>query len=290
MRTLLPLLGLLIAISLGLLILSAPVEADGNCASHYPYKVTDGHSRSHDRDRDGVGCEANPLWPGTSSSSTGSSSTGSTSSLSRSYNRANWGYNSSVARAALGCSSTEHVDHIVALREAYDSGGSTWTSSLKRLFANDQGNMWCLDASLNRSKLDYDLAEWSGGTCEQRKEIARVTVVVKARYALTIDPAEQVAIDIAQAARCATVSGGANSQAATTPTNPQRSREAQADAEVALEFRVAAQRLGDGRIEFAIQYRLPDGTWSERILPSARKMSASGAMGSWLVSSPVTIP
>ncbi|MDE2987149.1 MAG: hypothetical protein OXT70_03730 [Chloroflexota bacterium] len=181
------------------------------------------------------------------------------------------------------------MDHIVALREAYDSGGSSWTSSRKRLFANDRSNMWCLDASLNLSKLDHDLAEWSGGTCEQRKEIARVTVIVKARYALTIDPAERVAIDIAQAASCTTRSGRGDSQAAAR-TNPPTAPEAQADAGFSLEVRVAAQRLDDGRIEFAIQYRLPDGTWSERILPAARKMSASGHIGSWLVSSPVTIP
>ena len=150
--------------------------------------------------------------------------------------------------------------------------------------------MWCLDAALNLSKSDHDLAEWSGGSCQQRQEIARVTVIIKARYSLTIDPAERAAINVAQAAQCATGGGSANTQATTTSTSPQRAPEAQADAEVTLEVRVAAQRLDDGRIEFAIQYRLPDGTWSERILPSARKMSASGRTGSWLVSSPVTIP
>jgi len=283
-RTSLLLLGLLIAIPLGFLTLSEPAGADGNCASHYPYKVTDGHSRSHDRDGDGVGCEANPLWPSTSSRSSSSSSSSDSSSI-RGYDRDNWSYDSSAARTALGCSSTEHVDHIVALKEAYDSGASSWTSARKRQFANDHSNMWCLDASLNLSKSDRDLAEWSGGSCEQRKEIARVTLIVKARYALNIDTAERRAINAAQARNC-----GVETPAPTSSGPASVESVAEAGAELSLEVRIVARRLPGGLIEFAIQYRLPDGTWSQRVLPENRRMSGSGSTGRWLVSSPVMIP
>ena len=95
------------------------------------------------------------------------------------YDRDNWSFNSSGARARLGCSSSEHVDHIVALKEAYDSGAAAWSSTRKAGFANDPANLWCLDASVNRSKLDGDLAEWAGGSCAQRKHIATVTQQVK---------------------------------------------------------------------------------------------------------------
>ena len=175
---------------------AAHVSADGNCASHYPYKVIDGHSRSHDRDGDGVGCEANPLWPG---SSTGSSTT-------TGYDRDNWSYDSSAARARLGCTSAEHVDHIVALKEAYDSSASRWSATRKRQFANDPLNQWCLLASLNISKSDHDLAEWSGGSCAQRKHIAQVTIQVKAKYGLSTDPAERLANEAALAGNCVATS------------------------------------------------------------------------------------
>ncbi len=190
----------------------AHISADGNCASHYPYKVIDGHG--HDRDGDGVGCESNPLWPGTS---TGSSGTGPTSSTG--YDRDNWSYNSSAARARLGCASSEHVDHIVALKEAYDSSASTWTAAQKRQFANDPLNQWCLLASTNISKSDHDLAEWSGGSCAQRKHIATITIQVKANYGLLIDPAERLANEAALARDCAAITVDQDSQTTTSTSS-----------------------------------------------------------------------
>ena len=210
-----------VAASVVILLLSAGgggvelASADGNCASHYPYKVIDGHSRSHDRDRDGVGCEANPRWPG---SSTASPSAGSTATTG--YDRDNWSYNSSAARRRLGCSSSEHVDHIVALKEAYDSSASSWSVARKRQFANDPLNQWCLAAALNQSKSDGDLAEWSGGSCSQRKYIAAFTIAVKTRYRLSIDPAERRANAAALAAECSAtpVTQGAQTTVSTGTT------------------------------------------------------------------------
>lgn len=111
------------------------------------------------------------------------------------YDRDNWSYNSSSARKRLGCDSTEHVDHVVALKEAYDSGASNWSSSKKKQFANDSANQMCLNAKTNMSKSDGDLAEWDGGSCSLRKRIAEITVEVKNKYNLEIDSAEQIAIE-----------------------------------------------------------------------------------------------
>ena len=57
----------------------------------------------------------------------------------------------------------------------------------------------------------------------------------------------------------------------------------------AIEVRVAARRLADGRTEFAAQQRQPDGSWSERLLPRARFFPASPAVGRWLSSTPLTV-
>ena len=56
-----------------------------------------------------------------------------------------------------------------------------------------------------------------------------------------------------------------------------------------LEVRVAAQLLSDGRMEFALQEREPDGSWAERRLPRARFFPASPQVGRWLASSPLTV-
>ena len=60
-----------------------------------------------------------------------------------------------------------------------------------------------------------------------------------------------------------------------------------ADGEV--EVRVAAQRLADGRTEFALQERRADGSWDERRLPRGRFFPADTRVGRWLGSSPLTI-
>ena len=256
-----------------------PASADGTCASHHPYKVTDGHG--HDRDGDGVGCEGNPQWPSETDSPTPTDPPSSDRSDDADdaddadddsgYDRDNWDYDSSAARQRLGCSSSEHVDHIVALKEAYDSSASTWTGAQKRRFANDSINLWCLDAGANISKSDRDLAEWSGGTCAQRRFIAVQTQIVKAKYSLTIDPAERRAIDAALSASCPSTTAPSDSVAEST-----------------VDVRIIARLLSDGRIEFGLQRRAT-GVWAEHLLPRPRFFPVSARVGKWLVSGPIEV-
>ena len=56
-----------------------------------------------------------------------------------------------------------------------------------------------------------------------------------------------------------------------------------------VDVRIAAQRLENERIEFALQRRLAGGEWSERILPARRFFPATAAPGRWLTSSPLTV-
>ena len=54
------------------------------------------------------------------------------------------------------------------------------------------------------------------------------------------------------------------------------------------ELRVAARKVADGRVEFAVQQRT-GAVWGERLLPSRRFFPADTAVGRWLVSSPVPL-
>ena len=56
-----------------------------------------------------------------------------------------------------------------------------------------------------------------------------------------------------------------------------------------VEVRVAAQRLADGRTEFALQERQANGAWGERRLPRGRFFPADTRVGRWLGSTPLTI-
>ena len=118
------------------------------------------------------------------------------------YDRANWHYNSYDARKRLECTKTEHVDHIVALKEAFDSGGFSWSLDKKKQFANDPINQWCLDGSINMSKSDKDLGEWDGGSCDIRKHIGEVSIEVKKKYGLKMDNDEREATNMAVNQSC----------------------------------------------------------------------------------------
>ena len=77
--------------------------------------------------------------------------------------------------------------------------------------------------------------------------------------------------------------------AAPTEEAPVEQPEADAAADAAVELRVAARRLSDGRIEFALQSRPEDGDWSERQLPRARFLPVDPPAERWLSSSPLTL-
>ena len=55
------------------------------------------------------------------------------------------------------------------------------------------------------------------------------------------------------------------------------------------EVRITAQRLDDGRVEFALQQREDDGTWSDRLLPARRFFPRTGFVNRWANSTPLEI-
>ncbi len=58
---------------------------------------------------------------------------------------------------------------------------------------------------------------------------------------------------------------------------------------VELEVRIAARKLAGGRVEFGLQSRQADGSWSDRLLPEKRYFPTGTGTGSWLSSSPLTL-
>ena len=78
-------------------------------------------------------------------------------------------------------------------------------------------------------------------------------------------------------ALCAVVAGAA----VPSPIAAQDSASGDGDVEV----RIVARKLADGRIEFGLQHRQDDDTWSARQLPRVRSFPATAPVGRWLVSS-----
>ena len=73
------------------------------------------------------------------------------------YSRSDFNYQSYKPNTAIGfytgqtCSAID-IDHVVSLKDAYDTGGASWSLSKKQAFANDKANHVPSCASINRSK------------------------------------------------------------------------------------------------------------------------------------------
>jgi len=94
-------------------------------------------------------------------------------------------------------SSSFDVDHLVPLKEAWDSGANEWDSATRQNFANDLGyemSLIAVSASSNRSKGASDPAEWMPPASSFKCEYIYGWIQVKLRWQLSVDTAEANAL------------------------------------------------------------------------------------------------
>lgn len=89
------------------------------------------------------------------------------------------------------------VDHLVPLAEAHRSGGYGWDRQRRAAYANDLGDgrtLIAVGASANRSKGGQGPEAWMPPRTASRCRYAADWVAVKARWALSMDERERVAV------------------------------------------------------------------------------------------------
>lgn len=89
------------------------------------------------------------------------------------------------------------IDHMVPLKEAWDSGAHAWDSERRRAFANDLDLPEALIAvsrSSNRSKGADDPAEWLPPLRSYHCQYVNDWMVVKINWQLSVDPREFTAL------------------------------------------------------------------------------------------------
>jgi hypothetical protein len=99
--------------------------------------------------------------------------------------------------ATTSNASSFDIDHVVALKEAWDSGAWAWTPARRQAYANDLGDsrsLRAVSASSNRSKSDRDPAQWLPSLTSFRCTYATEWVVVKVRWRLNVDTLERAAL------------------------------------------------------------------------------------------------
>jgi hypothetical protein len=90
------------------------------------------------------------------------------------------------------------IDHLVPLAEAWDSGAGAWTAKEREAYANDLDDSRALiavTARSNRSKADQDPATWRPPAEAYRCQYFTDWVTIKTRWKLSIDQAEQRALN-----------------------------------------------------------------------------------------------
>jgi hypothetical protein len=89
------------------------------------------------------------------------------------------------------------IDHVVALKEAWDSGAWAWTSARREAYANDLSDsrsLRAVSAASNRAKSDKDPAQWLPPLASFRCTYATEWVVIKVRWRLSVDALERTAL------------------------------------------------------------------------------------------------
>lgn len=116
------------------------------------------------------------------------------------------------------------IDHVVALKEAWDSGAWAWTSARRQAYANDLGDarsLRAVSAASNRAKSDRDPAQWLPPLTSFRCTYATEWVVVKVRWRLSVDTLERAALKrILTACPARTVSVAILPAATSSPPSP----------------------------------------------------------------------
>ncbi len=86
------------------------------------------------------------------------------------------------------------IDHVVALKEAWESGARYWGSTNRKRFANDLGygrSLMAVTDNVNASKGDRDPAQWLPPRSSVHCKYAVNWVLIKYRWRLSIDSAER---------------------------------------------------------------------------------------------------
>jgi hypothetical protein len=118
------------------------------------------------------------------------------------------------------------VDHMVPLKEAWDSGAWAWTPDERRSFANDlsdRRSLIAVTAGVNRSKGDKDPSNWLPPNSEYLCTYVSDWVVIKAHWNLNMDQSEHGRIRKILTTTCvdtASAPWGTRGSASNTTTPP----------------------------------------------------------------------
>ena len=97
--------------------------------------------------------------------------------------------------ATLTDSADVDIDHVVPLANAWRSGASGWSGSDREAYANDPAVLLSADAGANRQKGDKGPEAWRPPNASYHCEYARRWVWIKSVWGMTVNAAEEEALE-----------------------------------------------------------------------------------------------
>lgn len=98
------------------------------------------------------------------------------------------------------------IDHVVALKEAWDSGAFAWSEAQRTAYANDTSDsrtLLAVSASSNRGKSDKDPSNWLPALRAYQCTYIANWISVKARWGLSMDQSEWGRLNNMLSGQCA---------------------------------------------------------------------------------------
>lgn len=92
-------------------------------------------------------------------------------------------------------SSAVQIDHVVALKNAWQSGAQGLPAERRKELANDPLNLLAVDGPANNTKSDSDASEWLPDNAGFRCQYVERQVAVKAKYGLWVTEPEKTAME-----------------------------------------------------------------------------------------------
>lgn len=111
-------------------------------------------------------------------------------------------YSGDTVEIVKGSKTDTDVDHIVPLKEVYESGGDQWTQDKRVSIANDPENLQIVSSHDNRSKSDKDASEYIPSYEPAQCKYIIAQINIKTRYQLTVDNAEEKTMQEVLNTRC----------------------------------------------------------------------------------------
>ena len=102
-------------------------------------------------------------------------------------------YTGTAIKFTVGAGAVD-IDHVVALKNVWVSGGQKLTAEQRVAIANDPLNLLAVDSGTNRSKGDRNAAEWLPPNKAYRCDYVARQIAVKDKYALAVTAAEKSAM------------------------------------------------------------------------------------------------